>query len=376
MAQSLNQNSRTLQAAALELIDREPPAPGFVNSLARGVLGGCAAVYCAGLELYLQAERVGLRRRSRLPIPVISIGNLSVGGTGKTPLTQWLVGKLESEGIRCAVLSRGHGARHPGVHVVDPESDEGEGDEPLLLARTLSAPVVVGKDRRQSGREAMRRFGLDAIILDDGFQYWQLARDLDIVLLDAARPFHNGHALPRGLLREPAAHLRRAGVVVVTRSESLPQSDRCSLARRITQLAPESAVAFARHAPAALVAVDGSRSIAGGLEGLRGLPVVALSGIAQPDAFRRSLEGVGARVVRHIVYDDHARYGPSDVERARGAVCESGAKMVVMTEKDAVKWPDRDLRGSLFVALRIEVALEDEQVLMEAVRKVVGPRKP
>ena len=205
----MEQNISSLQTYILDTI-AEPGRADFGADLTRGVLGGLAALYDGGLEAYLLAERVGVRRRERLPIPIISIGNLTVGGTGKTPMTQWLCRRLVSENKRVAVLSRGHGGTSQSVRLVSGLdgkvrlSAADAGDEPNLLAQTLpGVPVLVGKDRRLSGREALRLFDLDVLVLDDGFQFWQLARDLDIVLLDARRPFDNGFPLPRGLLREP-----------------------------------------------------------------------------------------------------------------------------------------------------------------------------
>ena len=240
----------------------EPGEPGLAASVVRAFLGGCADLYDFGLEAYLASERWGLRRRGRLPISILSIGNLTVGGTGKTPMTQYLCRCLQAHGKRVAILSRGHGGESQSVRLVSDLtgpvllSAAEAGDEPVLLARTLpGVPVLVGKDRRLSGREALRRFGLDALVLDDGFQFWQLQRDLDIVLLDARCPFDNGFSLPRGLLREPKRHLRRAGIVVATRSGGLTVPERESLIAQIRDLAPNAPLFFADHRAVGFVPV-------------------------------------------------------------------------------------------------------------------------
>lgn len=356
------------EAYALSVI-AEPGRPGLLAGALRGLLRGCAGLYDIGLEAYLGAERVGLRRRETLPVPVISIGNLTVGGTGKTPMTQWLCRGLTAQGRRVAVLSRGHGGTQAGVRVVSDKervliSDAARvGDEPALLARTLpGVPILIGKDRRLSGREALRRFALDALVLDDGFQYWQLARDLDVVLLDARCPFDNGFPLPRGLLREPKRHLRRAGLVVVTRADALDRVGRETRQAQIANLAPDAPVFFASHRPVGLVPVHDSTAPMLPLDWLAGRPVVALSGIAQPRSFEGTLSTAGARIVRALAYGDHAYYAPHDVLTAREAVSRSNAEALVMTEKDVVKWPadGRDETTPTY-ALRVEMQIEDEK---------------
>jgi tetraacyldisaccharide 4'-kinase len=360
----------------------EPGRSGLTADLVRGFLAGCAGLYATGLEVYLRAERLGLRRRTHLPLPVLSVGNLVVGGTGKTPMTQWLCRRLDSEGIRVAVLSRGHGGTEDGVRVVSTGDAEisltaaEAGDEPILLAKTLPGiPLLTGKDRRRSGREALRRFALDALVLDDGFQYWQLARDLDVVLLDARCPFGNGYPLPRGLLREPKRHLARAGIVVVTRADDLTTEGRADIKTQIGTLAPAVPVFFARHQAMGVVSAEDLSAMPLSLSWLSGRRIVALSGIAQPASFAASLSLAGADVAEHLVYPDHAAYIEADVRRATQAVRVTGAEALLMTEKDAVKWPVVGERGVAY-ALRIEMQVEDGAHLMEVVRaRLFGGRR-
>ncbi len=339
-------------------------APG---SLLR-VLAGCAALYEIGLEAYLAAERIGVRRRADLGVPTVSIGNLTVGGTGKTPMTQLLCRVLAEQGKRAAVLSRGHGGAGHSVRVVSEGQGtivlgaQDAGDEPFLLARSLpDIPILVGKDRRASGREALRRFAPQVVVLDDAFQFWQLKRDLDIVLLDARRPFDNGYSLPRGLLREPKRHLRRAQMVVVTRSESLDPQGRAALQREISQLAPQAELYWARHQPQGFVPVDDLMQVPTPLGALRQERIVALSGIAQPGSFAQALtHDAGVQIARHLILPDHARYGDAELSAAAAAVVAEGATALVMTEKDAVKWPLSHSFPVPVYALRMVMDVEDK----------------
>ncbi len=350
----------------------EPGRRGVGAGLTRGVLGGLAGLYDAGLETYLAAESVGLRKRARLPVSVISVGNLTVGGTGKTPMTQWLCCRLVAEGKRVAVLSRGHGGASQSVRLV---SDAGgkvllsaaaAGDEPNLLAQTLfGVPVLVGKNRRLSGREALRLFDLDVLVLDDGFQYWQLQRDLDIVLLDARRPFDNGFPLPRGLLREAKRHLSRAGVVVITRAGRLTASERDALAAQVAALAPAARLFFADHKPVGFVPADALSSPLLPLSTLAGVRVAAVSAIAQPQSFVDMLmREVGASVVCKKAWADHQALTPAEAQEVIKDAERAGAEALVMTEKDAVKRPfSAETRLPLY-ALRVEMAVDDEAGLM------------
>jgi tetraacyldisaccharide 4'-kinase len=195
---------------------------GAAYDALRGLLFGLSQIYSIGLTVYLFAEKIGLRKRVKLDVRVISIGNLTSGGTGKTPVTEMLTRKLQADGFKPTILSRGHGGSlKEGVGQVSNAdghilmSADECGDESALLARRLpGVPVFVGRDRRISAKLAIDTQHPGVILLDDGMQYWQLARDLDIALVDARRPFDNGHVLPRGTLREPKRNLRRAGLLL------------------------------------------------------------------------------------------------------------------------------------------------------------------
>jgi tetraacyldisaccharide 4'-kinase len=350
---------------------------GFRYDVFRALLSGLAGLYSGGLSVYLAAERIGLRKRTKLSIPVISVGNLTTGGTGKTPMVQRLARHFQEEGRPTVVLSRGfRGAReHTGAVVSDADgkvllgADEA-GDEAVLLADTLpGVPVIVGKDRKRSAKLAIERFNPQLILLDDGLQYWQLARDLDIVLIDAKVPFDNGYPLPRGLLREPKRNIRRAGVVVVTRSDQIEQDQRALLLHELSELAPGVPVFFTRHTYAGFKARDPKD---GHMDPEACLAVCA---IGQPGSFLQAAKQAGIPVVASLILEDHSRYGQAEKEKIAGKIRECQALSVVTTEKDAVKMPLDFLDVPIFT-LRTEMEIEDERGFWRTVERRAGLVRP
>ncbi len=359
---------------------------GVGAALLRGALTPLAWLHRAGLEAYLLPYRTGVRKRYRLPVPVIAIGNLSSGGTGKTPMAALLGAYLRDGGRRVTLLSRGHrgsGEKGDGGPRVVSDGErvllgpDEAGDEPVLLARALpGVPVIVGKDRRRSGRLAVERFSPDVILLDDALQFWQLHRDLDVVLLDARRPFDNGWVLPRGLLREPPSHLARAGVVVLTRADRVGAADLARTVERVRRLAPGAAVATARHAPVGWVRSGGDDTLLPA-DAFAGRPVTAFAGIADGRGFRETVAALGADVAAFTAFGDHHAYQAAEVATLAAAV-PAGA-VAVTTEKDLVKvgplWPAAG--APPLYALRIGMALGDgAEELFRAVDVVLGASAP
>ena len=348
--------------------DRSPSA-----SLLRALLTPLAWLHRLGLEIYLLPYTLGLRRRCRLPVPVIAIGNLSSGGTGKTPMAALVARQLAHSGQRVVLLSRGYGGQATGPRIVSDDvqillGPSEAGDEPTLLARLLPGiPVIVGKDRRQSGRVAVERFHPDVIVLDDALQFWQLHRDLDIVLLDARRPFDNGWLLPRGLLREPPSHLRRAGIVVLTRADRVDLATLAATKAQVNRLSPQAAVFTATHAPIAWVRAGEETTLP--REALAERDVAAFSGIADCGAFVASVEGLGARVIDLHDFGDHHVYTSDDLE----AISRVHADAAVTTEKDMVKvaglWPTADALP--LYALRIGMKIDDLPGFLERIQRVL-----
>jgi tetraacyldisaccharide 4'-kinase len=308
--------------------------------------------------------------RTKLPCPVISVGNLTVGGTGKTPLVMLLAELMQEAGWRPAILSRGFGGRSSrGVHVVSDgrrllATPETAGDEPVLMARTLpSVPVLTGPDRVRTGKAALDRFGAKLLILDDAFQHRRLARDLDIVLTDLTLPFGNGCLLPAGPLREPVQALKRARIVIRTGSEAEVRTS------------PASADAGGLrgfHRPCELVRGDGAeRHLPAMLAGKR---LLAFAGLGRPDAFRKTLAALGAEVADFLPYPDHHAYRRSDIEGIRQRAVAASAEFIVTTEKDAVRLaPYADFLGEVLQLRIVMDILPARETLAAMVLERIAP---
>ena len=284
----------------------------------------------------------GVLRSSSLPRPVVSVGNLTMGGSGKTPHVQHLADWLCCQGFRVAVLSRGYGRKTSGVvwasrgQGAGPEGGisfraDRVGDEPALLASTLpGVAVLVGESRFAAGQQALRAQEIDVFLLDDGFQHLSLRRDADLLLVDAIRGLGNRRPLPFGPLREPPDHARFADALVVTRCPSLEQG---KAAAASVPFPPGRPVAFTRLVPLAIVDREGTQTP---LPSSGERNVAAFSGIAQNEQFGEFLRASGFEVRSFLGFRDHHRYGPADLERIR---ISSAGLPVVTTEKDMVRLP-------------------------------------
>jgi tetraacyldisaccharide 4'-kinase len=304
----------------------------------------------------------GWFRSVSVPAPVVSVGNLTVGGTGKTPLVGARARFFLGEGRRPAIVGRGYGRIGRGeVAVSDGSTVLADathgGDEPVLLALRLpGVPVLVGVDRAAVSRRAIRDFGCDLILLDDGFQHRRLRRDVDIVTLRRNEPFGNGRILPAGPLREPKDGLRRAHVAVLTGTGSKPPDIPCPfiLEAEYRPVHWTEHPSGAKHPP----------------ESLAHRFVFAFSGIGNPRSFERTLEGLDAKLVGHRVFADHHRYTTEDLRQVAGLAASHGAVAVVTTEKDAMRiggsWTGEVPLYDLAIRLEIEGGAEN-------LRRVFGP---
>ncbi len=346
------------------------------------------------LRHYLYEKRI--LRNQPLGCLVVVVGNLTVGGTGKTPVVEKFAKSLAQRGRKVAILSRGyksrkepmyrkwirwvtHAAESPPKLVSDGEQillDSWEaGDEPYMLARNLlpsGVLVVVDKDRVKAGRYAIRQYGVDTLVLDDGFQYLPLKGRLNLLLVDRTNPFGNGKLLPRGILREPVEHLRRANYVFITKSDG---SSNETLRRQISAHNPEADIIECAHQPQYLKSLDGGSERT--LDWLKGRRVAALSGIAVPESFENFLRDYGAEIIYAERYLDHHRYSGRELGDFLEQAMAAGAEAVVTTEKDAVR-VNPDLGAMIpFYYLRLEIEiLEGAKDFEEAVSRICFPKSP
>jgi tetraacyldisaccharide 4'-kinase len=318
---------------------------------------------------------VRILRDSTLGVQVIAIGNLTVGGTGKTPVVEKFARVLQDEGRQVAILSRGYRSKPPPLSsrlinkllfrddrtpprvVSDGKSllldSETAGDEPFMLASNLRDVVVlVDKDRVKAGRYAIEKFGCDILLLDDGFQYWKLlGRRRDIVLIDYQQPFGNEHLLPRGTLREPPSHLSRASYIFITKSDG----NTAKLRETIAQYNSTARIIECVHHPLYFEDVfNGERF---GLDHIQGKKIASLSGIAQPESFEQSLTRLGGELVYSKRFADHHRFSQQEILNVINRGKKRQAELIVTTQKDAVRFPKLDRRDLRILFMRVEIKI-------------------
>ena len=318
---------------------------------------------------------VRIMRDYTIGVQVIAIGNLTVGGTGKTPVVEKFARELKNQGRTVAILSRGYRSKPPPLSkrlldrlllrrdrtpprvVSDGKSllldSETAGDEPYMLASNLKDVVVlVDKDRVKAGRYAIEKFGCDTLLLDDGFQYWKLAgRRRDIVLIDCQAPFGNEHLLPRGTLREPPTHLSRASTIFITKSDG----DTARLRARIAKYNDQAGIIECIHHP--LYFEDVFTGEQHGMNLIKGRRIASFSGIAQPESFEKSLKGQGAELVYSKRFADHHRFTQQEVLNAINRSKKKQAELIITTQKDAVRFPKIDRRDLPIYFMRVEIKI-------------------
>ena len=333
------------------------------------VLKCISFVFAAVVSLRYALYRTGVLRRFPLGVQVISIGNVTAGGTGKTPVTEIFARTLAEEGRKVAILSRGYRRkeapwwRRMFTQVITPPLVVSDGrrvlldaatggDEPYMLASNLpGVAVVVDRNRVKAGRYAVKRFGCDTLILDDGFQYQKLKHSIDVLLVDATNPFGNGNMLPRGILREPARHLKRADIIFLTKC----RGDVSAVREEVRRYNKTADIVECNHSPRVLKDVWSREEHP--LSWLEGKTVCTLSGIASPKGFENSLRHLGSKVVWCERYADHHRYDASEVLYALNRTADMGADALVTTEKDAVRFPRFETSPVKCLYLRIAIEI-------------------
>ena len=346
---------------------------GPLGGLLRGVLRAAEPFYAGAASARNKAFDSGKKESVDLGKPVFSVGNITAGGTGKTPTVRWLCERLLAHNVRPAVLMRGYKSK----------ATDGSDEQRMLDSFLGSRGVIIeANPDRVAGSKAALAKGSDigAFVLDDGFQHRRVKRDLDIVLINATEPFGFNHVLPRGLLREPMAGLKRAGAFVITHARSIEEDAVEAIKKRIRDFNPDAPIYCADHA------ATGFRTQARGPgegtdqfhDALRNEPIFAFCGLASPRAFRAQLTNLGARVVAHRWFKDHHAYTPTELEQMYDQAVAAGAKVMVTTEKDWTKLQSLAFRPTgppiwrLDVAIRFWFAQESE--LMDQVRAVLGKK--
>ncbi|MFH1878851.1 MAG: tetraacyldisaccharide 4'-kinase [Candidatus Omnitrophota bacterium] len=294
---------------------------GFLGSAVKHMLFVISLLYGSGIKIVNLSYAAGIRKRHKAGIPVISVGNITLGGTGKTPFTIFLADHLVSSGVKPAILTRGYG-----------------GDESRMMKDDLpDVPVFVGQDRVRNARKAARA-GIDVIILDDGYQHRRLERDLNIAMIDSMVLFGNGQLFPRGILREPVSSLRRADILVLTKSDMAGEERHGEIMEYLKVYCPGKPVIRAEHRACSFTDVSGAIYHA---DTVKGHKVLLVSGIVDPEYFNFMIAGLGAGVVSRFDFMDHHKYTQADVTEIYNRC--SGAEKIITTKKDYVKLRGLDI---------------------------------
>ncbi|MDQ6651216.1 MAG: tetraacyldisaccharide 4'-kinase, partial [Acidobacteriota bacterium] len=325
---------------------------------------------------------LGLLTVSKLPVPVVSVGNVTTGGTGKTPLVEWVCSAIaslglhagEREGKEICVLTRGYGRSNPKTQVVVSNGAEllaGEreaGDEPFLLAENLVgiAAVISNSNRAAAGRWAIEKWTTEVFVLDDGFQHLPLSRDLDIVIVDATNPWGGGGLLPYGRLRESPRCLSRADCVVITRAEQVP--DLTTIKEAVQQFVGEAPIFSSRMLTSGIRRVD---CASGDRQGALTQPVGAFCGVGNPESFFEHLRREGLQLAFTRTFADHHRYKQSEFDTLVKDAVAQGARSLITTAKDAIKLKSFNFGIPCYV-LEIEILIDEEERLVEIIRGAIS----
>lgn len=351
-------------------------------------------IYGEGVNLRLLGYQLGFSGKERLDCFVISLGNITVGGTGKTPTAQRLAKEICDMGYRVVILNRGYRAKfHDEIGIVSDgkslKMDATEaGDEAYMLAKHLpNVPVLIGARRAVTGQYAIEKFGAEVVILDDGYQHWQVIRDLDILLIDTVNVFGNGYILPRGTLRESISHISRADVCLMTKVDQAREGS-CEMIRdTIRKYNPTAQIVESIHKPRCLIPLaDWSKNLSGegiSVDTISGKKVMAVSAIGNPASFEHTLKDLGAEIISSLRYPDHHDYTIMELEDILRRADSLAAEMIVVTEKDAVKIPDEVAHEHwdipIFV-ITVEVTFQSgardfESMLRQRLNDKVGKKK-
>ena len=368
---------------------------GFRASAIRILLSLMSILYRNLVSFRIWLYKVRIKREHNLGCLVVSIGNLTVGGTGKTPIVEKFAKALTAGGRRVAILSRGYKSVKPSLkdkikskmqgnpisqeppRVVSDGKEvfldsETAGDEPYMLATNLDGvAIVVDKDRVKAGLHAIKEFDVDTILLDDGLQYLRLRHRLDIVLIDKYSPFGNEKLLPRGTLREPPKNLKRASYIFITKCDGSSNEE---LIKRIRKYNRTAEIIECAHQPKYLENIETNERLP--LENLRGKDIGTISGIAVPESFEDGIKNLGAKIELTRRYTDHHRYRKREVQKFIDQCLNRDLDMIVTTEKDYVRFPEIQASEDMPVYfLRVEIGiLNNEETFEDCINRICSPR--
>lgn len=332
-----------------------------------------AYIYGMLLNLKLAGYSCGIFSKKKLSCFVISLGNITVGGTGKTPTAQRLARAIRDMGYKVVILNRGYRAKWQGEIGVVSDGKELKmdaataGDEAFMLAKHLpNVPVLIGPERAKTGQYAVEHFGAQVAILDDGYQHWQLDRNLDVVLVDAVNVFGNGHILPRGTLREPLSHLSRADVCLLTKVDQAEPGSIDYIKKRIAEYGKNPLIVESVHQPQHCIEIsEWKKNIASegnSVDIIKGKKIIALSAIGNPASFEQTLCSTGAEVIESFRFPDHHEYTLEEIKDAMSQAIRQGAEAIATTEKDAVKLPPlpEDMEKLPVYVVTVEVVIQGD----------------
>ena len=368
---------------------------GFRASAIRILLSLMSILYRNLVSFRIWLYKVRIKREHNLGCLVVSIGNLTVGGTGKTPIVEKFAKALTAGGRRVAILSRGYKSVKPSIkdkikskmqgnpisqeppRVVSDGKEvfldsETAGDEPYMLATNLDGvAIVVDKDRVKAGLHAIKEFDVDTLLLDDGLQYLRLRHRLDIVLIDKYSPFGNEKLLPRGTLREPPKNLKRASYIFITKCDGSSNEE---LIKRIRKYNRTAEIIECAHQPKYLQNIETNERLP--LEHLKGKDIGTISGIAVPESFEDGIKNLGAKIELTRRYTDHHRYRKREVQKFIDQCLNRDLDMIVTTEKDYVRFPEIQASEDMPVYfLRVEIGiLNNEETFEDCINRICSPR--
>lgn len=382
------QKVENLQTYFIDIIHSKE-VHGFSMNILMGILYFFSLIYEQLVNIKLLGYKLGILGKEKLDCYVISLGNITVGGTGKTPTAQRLARDIRDLGYRVVILNRGYRAKWRGeVGIVSDGkalhmSASEAGDEAYMLAKHLpNVPVLIGAERAVTGRYAIKHFGAEVAILDDGYQHWQLSRDMDILLVDAVNVFGNGYILPRGTLRESISHISRANVCLITKIDQAETGAGEYIRETVHKYNENAHIVESIHQPRCLMPIaDWFEDLSGegvSVEEIDGRKIMAVSAIGNPASFERTLKSLGAQIIESLRYPDHHEYTMAEMQDVLQQAEALGAEAIVVTEKDAVKIPAEVAKANWSIpvfVICVEVKFQvggDE--FKEKLRKQLGTR--